>query len=350
MESLMQQWQGETVIIQHDKPTGVWIFIAVYSTLLGPAAGGTRMKRYPDVREALRDAMRLAKGMAYKYAVPGMPWGGGKAVMALPDDFDPALRPGLLRRYGKLVHQLGGLFYTGPDMGTCSPDMDVIAETGAPYIFACTPEAGGSGSSGPYTALGVFTGILAACEHAFGDVSLHGRRVLVQGTGSVGGPLIEHLRGAGAEVLFSDVDEAAVRYYRDDVGLTFVSSEEMYGTECDIFSPCAVGGILNKNTVPELRCKAVVGGANNQLEEVDDAERLRRREILYAPDFVVNVGGAMAILGMETLGWERDHAESQVSANVRQALQRVFEVADEKDISTEAAAELIADERLKTAS
>lgn len=348
MESLIEQWQGEIVITRYDRPAGAWIFIAVYSTLLGPAAGGTRMKHYPDPRAALRDAMRLAKGMAYKYAVPGMPWGGGKAVIALPDDFDPGLRPGLLHRYGKLVHQLGGLFYTGPDMGTCSEDMDVIAETGAPYIFACTPDAGGSGSSGPYTALGVFTAIQVACERVFGEPSVQGRRVLVQGSGSVGGPLIRYLQGSGAEVMFSDVDRAAVSHYRDDLGLAFVRSEEVYGAECDIFSPCAVGGILNRKTVPELRCKAVVGGANNQLENAEDAERLRERGILYAPDFVVNVGGAMAVLGLETLGWDRDRAEKEVSVNVRQALHRIFELAEKQNINTESAAEHIADERLKT--
>ena len=348
MESLIQQWQGESTITRYDRPTGAWIFIAVYSTVLGPAAGGTRMKQYPNPQAALQDAMRLAKGMAYKYAVPGMPWGGGKAVIALPDDFDPGLRTGLLHRYGKLVHQLGGLFYTGPDMGTCSEDMDVIAETGAPYIFACTPDAGGSGSSGPYTALGVFTAMQVACERVFGEPSVRGRRVLVQGTGSVGGPLIEYLRDSGAEVMFSEVDQSAINHYRDDRGLEFASSEEVYGTECDVFSPCALGGVLNRNTVPELRCKAVVGGANNQLEDMKDSERLRARQILYAPDFVVNVGGAMAILGLETLGWDHDRAEKEVSLNVKRALHRVFELAEEKDINTEAAAEHIADERLKT--
>jgi leucine dehydrogenase len=347
MESLFQEWEGETVIAQHDKPTGAWIFVAVYSTVLGPAAGGTRMKWYPDLREALADAMRLARGMAYKYALPGMPWGGGKTVIALPDDFDPGLRTGLLHRYGKLVHQLGGLFFTGPDMGTCSADMDVIAETGAPYIFACTPQAGGSGSSGPYTALGVFTGIQVACEHAFGDALLSERKVLVQGTGSVGGPLIEYLRAAGAQLAFSEVDRTAIRHYRDDLGLEFVSAGEVYTADCDVFSPCALGGILNEDTIPGLSCRIVAGGANNQLRDPADAGKLRTRNILYAPDFVVNVGGAMAILGMETLGWDRDQAELEVSSKVRQALRRVFALAAEKDMTTEEAAEYIADERLK---
>ena len=347
MESLIGQWEGETVITRYDRPANAWIFIAVYSTLLGPAAGGTRMKPYPDPRTALQDAMLLAKGMAYKYAIPGMPWGGGKAVIAVPDAFDPALRAGLLRRYGKLVHQLGGLFYTGPDMGTCSLDMNVIAETGAPYVFACTPEAGGCGSSGPFTALGVFTAIQACCEHVFGEASVQGRKVLVQGAGSVGGPLITSLLAAGAEVIFSDVDRDVIRHYRDERGVPFVEKDEIYQVECDIFSPCAGGGILNRNTIPALRCKAIAGGANNQLQAAGDGERLRVRDILYAPDFVVNVGGAMAVLGLETLKWSRDRAEEEVATTIGRALQRVFEVAEKKDVSTEVAAEVIAGERLQ---
>lgn len=206
------------------------------------------MKSYPDVQAALQDAFRLAAGMTYKFATPGIPFGGGKAVIAIPPDFDPQSRPALLRRHGALVHQLGGLFYTGPDVGTSSADMDIIAETGAPYVFARTPAAGGAGSPGPFTALGVFAGIQVACEHLFGEASLKGRRVLVQGTGSVGGTLIEHLRAADAEVVFSEVDEGTIRRFRDELGLGFVPPEAVYTTECDIFAPCALGGVLNANT------------------------------------------------------------------------------------------------------
>jgi leucine dehydrogenase len=346
MESLLREWDGETVIVRYDRPTGAWIFIAIHSTRLGPAAGGTRMKSYPDVQAALQDALRLAEGMTYKFATPGMPWGGGKAVIAIPPDFDSQSRPALLRRYGALVHQLGGLFSTGPDVGTSSADMDMIAETGAPYVFARTPAAGGAGSSGPFTALGVLAGIQVACEHLFGEASLKGRRVLVQGTGSVGGPLIEHLRAAGAEVVFSEVDEGAIRRFRDELGLEFVPAEAVYITECDIFAPCALGGVLNANTIPQLKCRAVAGGANNQLASPKDAESLRAGGILYAPDYVVNVGGAMAILGLETLGWTQDRAEKEVTESVRRALRQIFELAATEDITTEAAARRIAEERL----
>ena len=346
IESLLREWDGETVIVRYDRLTGAWIFIAIYSTRLGPAAGGTRMKSYPDLPAALQDALRLSEAMTYKFAIPGMPFGGGKAVIAFPPNFDPPSRPALLRRYGALIHQLGGMFYTGPDVGTSSADMDIIAETGAPYVFARTPAAGGAGSSGPATALGVFSGIQVACQHLFGEASLKGRRVLVQGTGSVGGPLIEHLRAAGAEVVFSEVDEGAIRRFRDEPGLEFVPAEAVYTTECDIFAPCALGGVLNANTIPQLKCRAVAGGANNQLAGPEDAERLRARGILYAPDYVINVGGAMALLGLETQGWTQERAEKEVAESVRRALRQIFELAVTEDITTEAAARHIAEERL----
>jgi leucine dehydrogenase len=346
MESMLREWDGETVIVRHDRPTGAWIFIAIHSTRLGPATGGTRLKSYPRVQDALQDALRLSAGMTYKFAIPDLPYGGGKAVIAIPPDLDDQSRLALLRRHGALIHQLGGLFYTGPDVGTSSADMDIIAETGAPYIFARTPAAGGAGSSGPYTALGVFTGIQVACEQLLGAASLAGRRVLVQGTGSVGGTLIDQLCAAGAEVIFSEVDPGAIRRFRDEQGLEFVRAEEAYGTECEIFAPCALGGILNVNTIPQLKCRAVVGGANNQLACPEDAERLRARGIVYAPDFVVNSGGAIAILGLETRGWTRECAEGEVVESVRRALRQIFEVAAAKGITTEAAACQIAEEHL----
>ena len=346
MESLLREWDGETVVVRYDRPTGSWIFIAVHSTRLGPAAGGTRMKSYPDVPAALKDAFRLAEGMSYKFATPGMPFGGAKAVIAVPPDFDPLSRPALLRRYGALVHQLGGLFYTGPDVGTSSEDMDIIAETGAPYIFARTPAAGGAGSPGPFTALGVFTGIQAACEHLFGEASLKGRRVLVQGTGSVGGALIGHLRSSGAEVMFSEVDQGPIRRFQDELGLKFVPPEAVYSTACDIFAPCALGGVLNADTIPQLKCRGVAGGANNQFAGPEDAEKLRARSILYAPDYVINVGGAMAIIGMETQGWTKERAEKEVVESVRRALRQIFEMAAKEHMTTDAAACRIAEEHL----
>ncbi|MDR7437000.1 MAG: Glu/Leu/Phe/Val dehydrogenase family protein [Armatimonadota bacterium] len=244
--------------------------------------------------------------------------------------------------------QLGGLYYTGPDVGTSSEDMDIVAETGAPYVFGRTVAAEGAGDSGPITALGVFAGLRVVCECLYGDASLRGRRVLVQGVGQVGGTLIEHLRAAGAEVLFNDIDEAAIRHFRDDLGLQFVPSESVYETDCDIFAPCALGGILNAQTIPRLRCRAVAGGANSQLGSPEDAERLRARGILYAPDYVINVGGAMTIPGIEASGWSRAQAEQQVVQSVQGAMRRVFEMAAVDGMTMDAAARRIAEEHLRS--
>jgi len=361
MESLLEEWDGESAVARYDRPTGTWMFIAIHSTRLGPAVGGTRMKSYPDPTTALRDALRLAAGMTYKFAVPGLPFGGGKAVLAIPPHLDPEARPELLRRYGALVHQLGGSYRTAPDVGTSSEDMDIVAETGAPYVYARTEAAGGSGSSGPATALGVFTGIQVACEHMFGDAALTGRRVLVQGAGSVGGGLIEHLLEAGAHVLFSEVDESAIHHFRDGLGLELVGGdgaskdgsadalEDAIATKCDIFSPCALGSVLSEDTIPRLRCKAIVGGANNQLATPEDEDCLQARGILYAPDYVVNVGGAMAGLAMETRGMAREEAEREVIKSVSSVLKRIFKLAETDGITTGAAARRIAEERLSAA-
>lgn len=346
MEALLRKWDGETVIVRYDRPTDAWIFIAVHSSSLGPATGGTRMKHYGGQEAALADALRLASGMTYKFAVPGIERGGGKAVISVPEGLEPDSRPDLLRRYGSLVQQLGGLFHTGPDVGTSPADMDIIAETGAPYVFCRTPEAGGAGSPGPITALGVFTAIQVTCESVFGEASLRSRKILVQGVGSVGGTLIEHLRSAGTEVMFSEVDDEIIQHFRDDLGLEFIPGDEVYETRCDVFAPCALGGVLNENTIPRLNCRIVAGAANSQLAHPEDAERLRARGIVYAPDYVVNVGGAMAIPGIELLGWSQEEAEERVTKSVRHALQRIFEMADAESITTDEAARRIADEHM----
>jgi leucine dehydrogenase len=349
MESLIQQWDSEAVIVRHDQPTGAWTFIAIHSTHLGPATGGTRMKSYSDQEAALEDALRLAAGMTYKFAVPGIERGGGKAVINTPKSLDPESRRDLLRRHGKLVHQLGGLFYTGPDVGTSSADMDIIAETGSPYVFCRTPAAGGAGSPGPFTALGVFTGIMVACEHVFEETSLNRRKVIVQGVGSVGGILAEHLRNAGAEVLFTEVDDRLIQRFRDELGLQFIPLEDIYKTECDIFAPCALGGVINESTIHQLNCRVIAGAANNQLAKPEDGGRLRAKGILYAPDYVINVGGAMASPGIESLGWSHSHAKEEVANSVRSALERIFAMADSADISTDEAARRIAEEHLSKA-
>jgi leucine dehydrogenase len=346
MESLIREWDGETVIVRHDKASGAWIFIAVHSTRLGPACGGTRVKSYPTTDAALQDALRLSAAMTYKFAVPGIAMGGGKAVIALPADFDPQHRPALLRRYGALLRQLDGLYFAASDVGTSSADMDIIAETGAPYVFGRTKAAGGMGDSGPITGWGVFAGIQVVCEQLYGQATVQGERVLVQGAGQVGGRVIELLCAAGAEVYFNDVSEAAIRRFRDGLGLTFIPTEALYQTVCDIFCPCALGGILNETSIPQLMCRAVAGGANNQLGTPEDAERLRASGILYAPDYVINAGGAIGGVGIETRDWTYPQAEKEVFESIQRALRQIFATAEAERITTDAAARRMADERL----
>ncbi len=344
--SILSNWDGESVVIHKDKPSGATIIIAIHSSRLGPATGGTRMKRYVNLGEALEDAFRLSAGMTYKFAVPNLDRGGGKAVIIVPEDMAAPERSDLLKRYGELIYQLGGLFYTGPDVGTSAADMDIIAKTGHPYIFCRTLESGGAGSPGPYTALGVYTAIQVAYDHLWGQTSLEGCRVLVQGVGSVGRRLIDHLIAAGAEVLFSEVDAEIIGRYQDEVGLQFVPPQLVSTTECDIYAPCALGGVLNKETIPQLKCRAVVGGANNQLASPEGAEELMARGILYAPDYVVNVGGALAIPGVELQGWSQAEAKKRVIESVREALFRIFQLSQDEGITTDAAARRLAENNL----
>lgn len=346
IESLIANWDGESVVVHKDEPTGATIVIALHSSRLGPATGGTRMKTYGRLAEAVEDAFRLSAGMTYKFAVHGMTRGGGKAVIAAPEDLPADDRADLLRRHGRLIGQLGGMFSTGPDVGTSAADMDIIAEHGEPYVFCRTPAAGGAGSPGPYTALGVFTGVQAAYEHISGRGSLRECRVLVQGVGSVGHHLIDLLLAAGAEVQFSEVEPGLIAHYRDEVGLTFIPPEQAAAAECDVYAPCALGGVLNERTIPRLHCRAIAGGANNQLATAENARQLMERGILYAPDYVVNVGGAMATIAIELDGITPAAAREQVVGRVRRTLQQIFSCSEEEGITTDDAACRIAQANL----
>jgi len=341
-------WDGEEVLREHDAETGASFTIAIHSTRLGPAVGGTRMKPYNSPAEAEADAHRLSAAMTLKMAASGMPWGGGKGVIAVPSGLAAEARDGLLRRYGRLVASLGGRYRIGPDVGTSSEDMDIVAETASPYVFGCTEARGGSGPSGPATARGVHAAIRIACEEAFGSAALAGRRVLVQGAGSVGGALIERLLRDGARVSFSDVDAGAARRLRER-GVPFVAPDEVIGAPCDVFSPCALGGVLTAESAPRLRCRVVAGGANNQLADESVAEALAARDILYAPDFIASSGGACFGIHREADGWSRDRALQDVEDRVTASLRTVFSLARERGLTADAAAREIARRRLEHA-
>ncbi|HTR04684.1 MAG TPA: Glu/Leu/Phe/Val dehydrogenase dimerization domain-containing protein [Thermoanaerobaculia bacterium] len=348
MSSGTSGWEGEALLERRDAKTGALMLVAIHSSRLGPATGGTRLKTYPSEDLARRDARRLAEAMTYKWAAADFPRGGGKAVLAVPDGFGGAAREGLLRRYGAFLRELSGRFATGPDVGTSPADMDVIAETGAPYVFSRTPARGGAGGSGPWTALGVFAAIEAVGERLFGDRSPRGRRVVVQGAGSVGGPLIERLLEAEARVAVGDPSPEAMGRFRGVSGVELLAPETCLEAEADVLAPCALGGVLDAAMIPRLRCRAVVGAANDQLAEPADAGRLRARGILYAPDFVVNAGGAVAITGIEALGWTPARAEAAVRA-IGGTLQRVLALADRNGLTTDGAARRLAEERLAAA-
>ncbi len=316
------------------------MLICVHSTKLGPAMGGTRMKTYAEPAEALEDGLRLAAGMTRKLAVVGLPCGGGKAVLAVPEIPTGDDRRRLLERYADLIDSLGGSYVTGPDMNTGEADMDVIGDR-TPHVFCRSAANGGSGDPSIHTALGVFHGIRATLAHADGSDELAGRKVLVQGTGSVGAKLAGMLLDAGAVVLVSDVDEERARA----TGGSPVPVDAALELECDVYAPCALGATLNAESIPRLRCRLVAGGANNQLATPEDGERLHAAGILYAPDYVINSGGALHGIGLERLHWSPQELERKVEG-IGDTLTRIYEQADAEGITPGAAAELLAAERL----
>lgn len=344
----LEGWDGEELVIRRDAPTGAWIAIAIHSTLRGPAVGGTRIRRYPSVSDALVDVLRLSGGMTVKNAVAGLPCGGAKAVIAVSTDLIGSQREALLERYAAMIESLGGRFDTGPDIGSTEADMDVIGNV-TEHVFCRSRAAGGSGTASPWTAAGVLSGIRATLRHGMGSEDLNGRRVLVQGLGEVGGVLIGLLHRAGARLLLTDTDPARVEAAMVRLpDAEAVPPEDATSTECDVFAPCAIGGILNSDTIPGLRCSIVAGAANNQLLEKADADRLRAAGILYAPDFVINGGGIIRGVGAERLGWTDAQIDARVEG-IGETLQAIYRDAERLDISTAAAAMRIAHEVLTAA-
>lgn len=295
------------------------------------------MRVYPTLAEARADAMRLAAAMTRKLAVAGLPFGGGKAVLAVPELPTGTARRDFFRRYGEFVQDQRGRFYTGLDMNTTPEDMEVMAEV-CSYALCRPQERGGSGDPSPFTARGVFHGIRAAVERAFGNPGLNGRSVLVQGVGSVGAKLAALLHAAGARVLVSDVDVVRARALAEEIGAEVVPPDEVIGTEADVFAPCAVGGILNEASIPRLRVRVVAGSANNQLADPEDAQRLRAAGILYAPDYVISAGGVLYGAGVELLHWSKEEVETRLRG-IGETLSGIFERTDAEGISTAEAAE-----------
>ncbi len=339
-EDLLRRWDGEEAVIRFDEPSGAWMFVCVHSTALGPAGGGTRMRVYERPADGLADALRLSQAMTVKMAVAGADRGGGKAVLAVPALPTGEARRALLLRYGELVASLGGTYRTAGDMNISPADLDVVKER-CRWVYGTT---GAGGNSGRGTAIGVLHGIRAAAEHVFGSSDLTKRRVLVQGAGAVGHDLARSLAAEGADVLVSDVDERRAA----DAGGRVVPASEALTTECDVYAPCAVGGTLDAESIPRLRCRIVAGSANNQLGTAEDAQRLHDRGILYAPDYVVNAGGVIQLVGLEDHGWDEQELERNL-ATIGDTLRRLFREADERGTTPAAAAEQLAAQRIAAA-
>ncbi|MFY9579178.1 MAG: Glu/Leu/Phe/Val dehydrogenase dimerization domain-containing protein [Gaiellaceae bacterium] len=346
-EELLERWDGEQVVIRRDSESGAWIFICLHSTRRGPAGGGTRMKVYDTPADGLADAMRLSAGMTAKLAVAGLELGGGKAVLAVRKIPEGDERRALLLRYGDLVASLGGNFLTSSDINTGELDMDVISER-TEHVFGRSESKGGAGNPGPHTAIGVYHGIRASLADVFGSSEVDGRTVLVQGAGSVGAPLAVLLGRDGAVVCVADVDAERAGAVATAAGGTTVPADGALATECDVYTPCAMGGTLSVDTVPQLRCRIVAGSANNQLAQMEAAESLRARGILYAPDYVINAGGAIAIVGLESLGWSTGEVDAAV-ARIGDTLTEIYRRAEAESISTAAAADAVAAARLAAA-
>ena len=344
IEDVLKDWDGVGVVTAHDAPTGAWFFIALHNATLGPMIGGTRLKVYDRPDDGLRDAMRLAEGMTHKWAAIGLEYGGGKGVIALARPLEDGARAELFERWGRLIQSLRGSFQTGQDLGTTPEDMLSIARV-TRFVHGIDHEAMRAVDPGPYTARGVFVGMRAAVRHACDGSGLAGRTVLIQGVGDVGAPLARLLAAEGATLLLSDVDEPRARALAAELGGETVPAQAVYDTGCDVYAPCAVGATVNADTIPRLRCRIVAGSANNQLAELEDAARLHARGILYAPDYVINGGGATAF-GHLARG-ERDEATLMGTVErIEQVLEEIFREAAETNESPAHAARRLVDTRL----
>ncbi|MEE9275480.1 MAG: Glu/Leu/Phe/Val dehydrogenase dimerization domain-containing protein [bacterium] len=321
--------------------SGLTAYIAIHSTALGPAAGGVRMRPYPNEREALDDALRLSRAMTYKAAAAGLPLGGGKSVIA----GDPARdkSPALWEAFGEFLESLGGRYIAAEDMGTTPEDMDAIARVSR-HVLGTSAARGGTGNPASFTARGVLAGIRASLEWRFGDGGLSGCRVAVQGLGAVGMELAASLHDAGADLAVSDVREDRVAEAARRFGAEGMAPEEIHRAACEVFAPCAMGGVLDARTVKALRCQVVAGSANNLLASPVAAELLVRRGILYAPDYIINAGGLIGATA-PLLKMDPDERDARI-ASIGERLLRVFARADREGIRPEQAADREAEDAL----
>lgn len=335
------KYDYEQLVFCHDEASGLKAIICIHDTTLGPALGGARMWMYESEEEAIIDVLRLARGMTYKNAAAGLNLGGGKAVIIGDPRKDKS--EALFRAFGRYIQGLNGRYITAEDVGTSVEDMDIIhMETR--YVTGISPAFGSSGNPSPVTAYGVYRGMKAAAKVAFGDDSLKGKVIAIQGVGNVAYSLCKYLVEEGAKLVVTDINKENVNRAVQEFGAEAVSPDSIYDVECDIFSPCALGAIINDETIERLKCKVIAGSANNQLKEDRHGDMLEQKGIIYAPDYVINAGGVINVAD-ELQGYNRERAMKKVEA-IYDNILKVFEIAKRDGIPSYQAADRMAEERI----
>ncbi|KGR78377.1 Glu/Leu/Phe/Val dehydrogenase dimerization domain-containing protein [Ureibacillus manganicus] len=337
----MEKYDYEQLVFCQDQTSGLKAIIAIHDTTLGPALGGVRMWPYATEDEAVEDALRLARGMTYKNAAAGLNLGGGKTVIIGDPSKDK--NEEMFRALGRFIQGLNGRYITAEDVGTTEADMDLIHEE-TNYVTGISPTFGSSGNPSPVTAYGVFLGMKASVKEAFGSDSLKGIRVAVQGLGNVAYALCDYLHQEGAELIVTDINKKAVERVVSNFGARAVQPDEIYKQEAEVFSPCALGAIINDETIPQLKAKVIAGSANNQLKESRHGNVLHEKGIIYAPDYVINAGGVINVAD-ELYGYNRDRAMKRVET-IYDSLSKIYAISKEQNIPTYLAANKLAENRI----
>lgn len=335
----------ELVALCHDPQTNLRAIIALHSTLAGPAVGGVRFWPYGSEDEALRDVLRLSQGMTYKNILAGLPHGGGKSVILGSPRQDKS--PALLRAFARKVEALGGRYIAAEDVGTSVADMEIMASETAHVAGRTGP--GGSGDPSPMTALGVFLGLKAAVAERLGRHDLSGLRVAVQGLGHVGWSLCQHLHQAGARLVVADIEAVRVQRAVESFGAEAAPAVALHAQPVEVFAPCALGGILNQRSIPDLQAAVVAGSANNQLETPEDGARLAARGILYAPDYVINAGGVINVAAEVGGAYDPARVRAKVEG-IATTLQEIFRRAAREKLPPAEVADALAREKLQALS
>ncbi len=339
----MAEHGHEQLVVCSEPSVGLRAFIAIHDTTLGPAVGGLRIWPYKNEDEAILDALRLSQAMSYKSAAAELPLGGGKAVIIADPKVDKS--EALLRAYARHVHSLGGRYLTTTDVGSTTRDLEYIAmET--KYVTGLPTTVGGGGDTSVLTGLGVYMGMRACSKAAWGSDSLSGRTVAMQGFGKVARYTAKHLLKDGASLVATDINEEATSK-AEEMGAMVVGSDDIYDVSCDIFSPCALGGVLNGRTIPRLKCRIVAGGANNQLLDDEAGTELHRRGILYAPDYIINAGGIINV-SCEMNGSYSLARATEMTERIYETMERVLHISSRDEVPTAQAADQLAEDRIRS--